>query len=59
MKKRRRFRRYRHLLPIFLPFLAELDISESFETNLFFLKKISLVFAFAPCKGGGGNSADF
>ena len=33
----------RHLAPnIFLPFLAELDISESFETNL----KISLVFSF-------------
>ncbi len=31
--------------PIFLPFLAELNISESFETNFFF-KKVSLVFAF-------------
>ncbi len=29
----------------FLPFLVELDNSESFETNLFFWKKIHLVFA--------------
>ncbi len=36
----------RRLPPIFfLPFLAELDNSESFETNFFFLKKIPLVFA--------------
>ena len=33
----------------FMPFLAELDNSESFETNLFFLKKIPLVFAFDTC----------
>ena len=32
----------------FLPFLAELDNSESFETN-FFLKKNPLVFAFYTC----------
>ena len=31
---------------LFLSFLAELDISESFETNLFFSKKILLVFVF-------------
>ena len=29
----------RHLPPVYLPFLAELDISESFETILFFFKK--------------------
>ena len=29
-----------------LPFLAELDNSKSFETNLFFLEKNPLVFAF-------------
>ena len=28
----------------FLPFLAELYISESFEPNLFFSKKITLTF---------------
>ena len=33
----------------FLPFLAELDNSESFETNLFSLKKIPLVFEFDTC----------
>ena len=31
----------------FLPFLAELDNSESFETNYFFWKNFRLVFAFA------------
>ena len=29
----------RRLPPMFLPFLAELDNSESFETNFFFKKK--------------------
>ena len=31
---------------LFLPFLAELDISESFETQLFFFEKSPLFFAF-------------
>ena len=33
----------------FLPFLAELDNSESYETNFFFVEKIPLVFAFDTC----------
>ncbi len=33
-------------VPLQFFFLAELDNSESFETNLFFLKKNPLVFAF-------------
>ncbi len=33
----------RRMPPIFLPFLAELDDLESFETMLFFSKKFSLM----------------
>ena len=40
----------RHLPPnFFLPFLAELYISELFEPNLFFSKKITLTFALNTC----------
>ena len=54
-KKRRRYRNYRQKSPFtakknFLPFLAEFDISESFETNFFFRKKITLDFAFDTFK---------
>ena len=38
-----------HLPTIFLPILAELDISESFETN-FFSQKNPLDFAFDTCR---------
>ena len=54
LKKRRRSRSCRRKPPsaaeiFFLPFLAELDNSESFETNFFFWKNFRLVFAFDTC----------
>ncbi len=43
----------RHLPPnIFLPLLAELYISELFEPNIFFSKKITLTFALKKKFGG-------
>ncbi len=48
LKKRRRRRRYRRKPPtaaeIFMSFLAELDNSESFETNFFSFEKNSVSF---------------
>jgi len=48
MKKRRRNRRYCRKPPfaadIFLPFIAELDIFESFEINLILKNKRFFVF---------------
>ncbi len=47
---KRRNRRYRHLPLIFLSFLAELDIFESFETNpIFYFKNNTITFALETC----------
>ena len=42
-------RKFKKMAPIFLPFLAELDIFESIETNSFCFKEIPLFFAFDSC----------